>query len=123
MTSYTFIIHGNQENDQGNPIPYLRMTQGSKWSKQAKRYLSWKEYVRKTFQKVHNISFIDKPFNAPKARLTVHCSFRGENHADLDNIAKGLLDSLFIQDKHVDVTTTHSCGNAKGSCVVTVDIY
>jgi hypothetical protein len=41
-----FTIHGNQEDQLGNPIPKLKMTAGQHWMPQVKRYVAWKDYVR-----------------------------------------------------------------------------
>jgi hypothetical protein len=41
-----FTIFGNQENSEGNPIPYFRSTQNNQWNPEVKRYNAWKDYVR-----------------------------------------------------------------------------
>ena len=44
----TFIIYGNHEDPEGNPIPYVRSTQGALWRPNGKRYAAWKGYVQKS---------------------------------------------------------------------------
>ena len=45
MATIKFTIKGNQEKPDGNPIPYLRTTQGSQWTDKAIRYREWKSKV------------------------------------------------------------------------------
>jgi hypothetical protein len=121
----TFTILGNQEDKTGNPIPYHRQTQRSSFfNKSAKRYQAWKDHVRSEFwlQTAKKLK-ADKPYGKDvKGRLEAKISFRGENHADPDNIVKGILDALFENDKHIDVTTSHTCKNPQGSVTVTISI-
>ncbi|HZS09555.1 MAG TPA: hypothetical protein VFD58_32305 [Blastocatellia bacterium] len=120
-----FIITGNQENKTGNPIPYFRQTQqSSRFNPAARRYHDWKDFVRAQFwlQTAKKLR-TDKPYGkAAKGRLEVKIRFRGEAHADPDNIVKGLLDSLFENDKHIDVSTSHSCGNQAGSIEILITL-
>jgi hypothetical protein len=120
----SFIIAGNQEDKTGNPIPYHRTTQRSFWNQASKRYHAWKEFVRsqywlQTAKRLRN----DKPYyKEARGRLEVKIAFKGENHADPDNIAKGILDALFENDKHMDVSTSHTCKNPQGSVAVTITL-
>jgi Holliday junction resolvase RusA-like endonuclease len=119
---YTFVITGNQEDRAGNPIPYHRTTQGSFWNKTSKRYNAWKQFVCSEYwlQTVKKLSN-EKPYGKEvKGRIEVKISFRGENHADPDNIVKGILDALFENDKHIDVVTSHTCKNSHGSVEVSI---
>ena len=96
-----FLVPGNQENPEGNPIPYHRMTQRSKWTKAAQRYLAYKNYVVR-----HALEAglkIDKLTRNGCYQLDVICLFHSENHGDPENIRKGIQDALFqvAGDKHV----------------------
>jgi len=108
----TLIIKGNQENTAGNPIPYERMTQKNKWLPRNRRYFAWKRYVVGCW--------LERFKEAPKFkrdgyyRLNVACRFKGENHADPENIRKGIQDSLFTGDKHVWGTVTFMHGGIPG---------
>ena len=140
----SFTIHGNQTDPKkGNPIPYLRMTQGSKWSDPAVRYHGWCDYVRRLYKEasgyvapnersrytakeyremVHEFE-PKKPIpGSPKGRTTVTIYFGTENHADPDNVVKGINDALFENDKHIDVSTSHSCKNAEPRVEVTIEL-
>lgn len=110
----TFTIEGNQENKVGNPLPYLRRTQGSLWSKESKRYEAWIEFVRRqcyfqtTLEERWNTRGrtmrYEHPFTTSRneyARMDVMMWFADETHADPDNIFKGLADALFKNDKHL----------------------
>lgn len=111
MTKYNFTIYGNQEDINGNPIPYLRRTQGSLWSKGSKRYNAWKSYVCNALLDqypvgVHKnrIAFKKKPLvlgDKQKAEISLWVYFKDNHRADLDNILKGVNDALFDNDKNI----------------------
>lgn len=122
----TFTIDGNQENLKGNPIPYLRMTQGGlrllkipehkirsgsalARARGIKRYLRWKHYVtacllaygmvdgrRATGDEIGRITD-----GKGKVQLVCTIYFADKRHGDADNIFKGISDSLFANDKYV----------------------
>jgi crossover junction endodeoxyribonuclease RusA len=86
---------------EGRPVPAVRMTQRSKWANpQAQRYLAWKQKV----------GWTAKEWGAEPAegrlqvRLWFYLSKRGR--ADIDNLAKGIMDGLngicFHDDTQVD---------------------
>jgi len=113
--SWGLVITGNQEDPCGNPIPYERMTQRNKWLPRNKRYFSWKRYIIE--------SWIEKYYRPPDFlagvayRLDVKCYFKGEAHADPENIRKGVQDALFSNDKHiwglVSFAHTENCPSVK----------
>lgn len=100
---YELQICGNHIDPKGNPVPYYRMTQSSKWADPAaKRYLSWKRYVQQCWlEKFHR----PPCFTDDRHRLDVTCFFLGAKgnctHGDPENVRKGIQDSLFAQDKHI----------------------
>jgi ribosomal protein S9 len=123
MTQFKFIIKGNQEKPDGNPIPYHRATQGSFWNPANRRYHAWKDYVRREFGsqvfgnksvKVtsHNADDVfrmtgrimknESPIVIPKgseARMDIWIWWANGAHADADNVFKGIADALFENDK------------------------
>lgn len=126
MKKIAFTIFGNQEDPRGNPIPYKRMTQKSLWTPQAQRYQNWKSFVVAKYldtidhwgnQEISVADFGDlhdvlmrKPIKKHimgKIELMIYPA--DEHHADPDNIVKGILDALFQNDKHVDVSTNLMC--------------
>lgn len=118
MNQFAFTIYGNQENKAGNPVPYVRSTQGSKWNPRYQRYCSWKDYVVKAYLLVApfkgeaNRRMIQggKPIGkGVSGRVMVNIFFADETHCDPDNVVKGILDTLFQDDKHIDVETYHHC--------------
>lgn len=111
---HTFTIYGSQESLDANPIPYHRTTQGSFWNKGSKRYAAWKQYVRLAAGKCFE--------GTPRGEVRTEIYFGKENHADSDNIIKGILDALFENDKEMDVFTIHTCCNKEPKVVVTIDI-
>jgi len=97
--SWSLTIQGNQEDSNGNPIPYERMTQRSKFLPRNKRYSSWKRYIIGSWmEKFHRAPDFDP---GETYRLDVICYFKGENHGDPENIRKGVQDALFSNDKHI----------------------
>ncbi len=126
-----FSVLGNQENPKGNPVPYHRATQGSKWNPAHKRYLAWKDYVRAEYRKAsrglpfsyHTEDVGMHPIlGEVHGRVSIFTRFGPETHADPDNIVKGILDALFNNDKHIDVTTSHTCGNPQPKVEVSIEI-
>lgn len=131
-----FVIEGNQENPTGNPIPYHRATQGSYWNAGNRRYHAWKDYVVQCFEKATGGSIntlgrptdreaIDelirtgrppKPINLEKkcARMDIRIEWANGAHADGDNIFKGILDALFVNDKGVTAGSFESKKSADG---------
>jgi len=91
-------------NIPGRPIPAVRMTQKSKWSKHAKRYLAYKEQIG-------YIALIQchAPLeNEIEVRVRVYLSGKKTprgNDGDVDNYLKSALDGLnkiaWIDDKQV----------------------
>lgn len=117
MKTITFTIHGNQENRDGNPIPYFRTTQAGKWGKGAVRYREWKSYVVASYldameaiPKIERADYGDmhdllerKPIKASEKKqwMTLKIVFADKSHADCDNIFKGIADALFMNDKYL----------------------
>lgn len=124
-----FVILGNQENPEGNPIPYHRTTQGSYWNKGSRRYNAWKQFVVAQFLKQNpensgmgrygamylkfgkplKLSGDSKAEEFKKtryiAKVYLDIKWANGNHADGDNIFKGIADALFYNDK--DITLGH----------------
>ena len=102
----TFIIRGNQEDPEGNPIGYHRTTQGSYWNEGSRRYYAWKEYVVAAFERgTRRTPKEGKPLalkKGEKAQVAIKVYWKNGAHADLENIVKGVLDSLFENDKCVN---------------------
>lgn len=113
----SFIVKGNQEKPDGNPIPYQRTTQASQWTDKARRYQEWKSYVVASYldaleiiPKIDRADFGDahdliqkKPIKKTnkKIRVDIICYFADNSHADCDNIFKGIADALFMNDKYI----------------------
>lgn len=97
----SFVIRGNHIDPRGNAIPYERMTQRSKnLDPRALRYKEWKAFGVHCFQEQARQGFPCEP--DAYYRLDVKAFVIGENHADAENIRKGIQDALFAYgDKHV----------------------
>lgn len=125
---YTFTINGNQENIFDNPIPYHRTTQGSKFSKGAIRYATWKQYVQKCFEQQNNLkATVGKPITLLKgqtAEMHILITWSNQKHGDCDNVYKGIADALFVNDKELTKGSFDSTFNKKqGKVVVTITIH
>ena len=117
MKNIKFTIKGNQEDKDGNPIPYHRVTRNTLWTARAVRYSEWKSYVAKqlhdhyktlpkTRQAVLKELFDfskDKPINKTNRKIAVMIKivYKSKTHGDSDNIFKGIADSIFQDDKYV----------------------
>ena len=120
----TFSIRGNHENQAGNPIPYTR-TLSHSWTKSAARYKDWMEYVRieflRSFQSARRGSVpvtLDGHLELARgqtAEISLHVTWANGAHGDLDNVLKGVLDSLFVQDKEIVKLTATSEKGKRGS--------
>ena len=131
MTTITFTIHGNQEHPNGNPIPYFRTTQAGQWTKGAKRYHAWKDYVKKAWSKAgvpkeYNDELAKKPIPATKEkiRMTIKIYWMNRAHADCDNVFKGIADALFMNDKYLvsDGFDYEYCPEKRGRVEVTITL-
>lgn len=128
-----FTIEGNQDDKvKGNPIPYTRTTQKSKWSDKYQRYQEWKGYVVKALlqsrppfmgEMTRRIALKGKPLGKQfRGKIETTIFFGNETHCDPDNVVKGIADALFENDKHVDVATSHSCGASEPKVMVTLTL-
>ncbi len=105
---FYFEIKGNQEKKDGNPIGYKRANRGSSWTPEIKRYHAWCNYVRKCFSNIEGLpkefkNTLKNPIDISKsyASLDLEIDFASEVRGDVDNILKGIADSLFINDKNM----------------------
>lgn len=105
---YSCRVYGNQEDPNGNPIPYFRQTQGSRFSKGAKRYQAWCRFLQGEFYVANRDKLKDftgiKPLRlepGQTAKVIVEVEWANEQHGDLDNIVKGVNDAIFEDDKQV----------------------
>lgn len=110
-----FTITGNPFDPKGNPIPYTRTTQGTKHTPRYQRYVQWVSYVQNQFcnnnpdatgmgKYTLNLFRHKKPILlAPSiiARVDLKISWANKKGGDGDNVLKGILDALFVQDKWV----------------------
>jgi hypothetical protein len=134
LEAIKFEIRGNQENDEGNPIPYVRSTQRGQFKPNVRRYSMWKQYVIKSFyDKYPNYSptvngapiFSGKIFATSKSnpmRMKLFIHFASDAHADPDNIFKGIADALFSNDKYLAVQADFTESKEKiGKVIVEIE--
>jgi len=113
VTMHThFGFAGNGQDPKGNAIPYYRITQRSKFKDPgAKRYAAWKEFVGWVAIETKAMPIIRKiekaveeaPEFERKIKVDVDIIFSKDNHnhADPDNVKKGIHDALFVDDKYI----------------------
>ena len=85
------------------PIPYARMTRFSKWNKQSKKYTQYKQYIqlmvkKEKFELSNRLSinfYIPMAKSWTKKKRFQMAYEPHQQKPDLDNLVKGLLDSLF----------------------------
>lgn len=109
-----FTIKGNQDDYEGNPLPYLRVVGRALWLPAAKKYHAWKGYIRKSFFAGYpefvmcdgkRLLIDDQPLStkaSEKARMDIKIFWKNGAHADPDNVFKGIADALFKNDKFLD---------------------
>lgn len=105
---YEFEITGLEYN----PVPYKRTTQRAKFvSKDYKKYLEWKTLLGDTFcasnpkapkriirrgEEWHAVPGLSGAYFVETVAI-----YKDKAHGDTDNVAKGVLDALFKNDKYV----------------------
>jgi hypothetical protein len=114
---YAFIIKGNHQKKDGNPLPKLKMTGKQTWTEKAQNYALWKEHVVAMFldglkgnqhaQRLAsmNIAQTGKPIvlkEGEMAKMKLLIVWNRENHGDPENIFGSIADALFHNDKHLD---------------------
>lgn len=97
IEQFAFTIYGNQANPKGNPIPYHRATQKSFWNKGSKRYAAWKIYVRASAGMVAPRTIPEECYISTSMSIL----WANNAHGDADNVFKGIMDSIFENDKEV----------------------
>jgi hypothetical protein len=124
-----FDISGiDEEFRDKNPVPYTRTTQKAKWTEPARRYRRWADALRDCFahqvgthatQVVGDLGellaksvFTDSRtppitlFKEEKrnilCRVETQIVWANEAHGDADNVHKGVVDALFVNDKFVN---------------------
>lgn len=140
MKTVSFTIAGGPAGLQENPIPYTRTTQRAKFSPRYLRYQEWKTFVvakyldvtfpktqikREDFGEMHDL-LEKKPIKkGVRARVMLNIHFAHSTngkctHADPDNVGKGIIDALFMDDQHVDIDTHHDCKKQRPSVEVQI---
>ena len=138
MPKFSFTIHGNHKSNTGNPVPYTRVTQGTKFTDKAMSYASWKEHVKGSFlaycvdQKYLN----HKDFKAllyalpdmkpivkskKKCHMSIMITFVDDTHGDSDNVFKGIADALFQNDKYLSGSFDYQYGE-KGKVDIVIEM-
>lgn len=108
MKQYRFTIEGNQLDPAGNAIPKLRMTQHSKWSASARRYLDFKTYVQLAYWlATTGKPRWGKPFNAEPAFMELDIVWKDRTHGDGEGVFGTIADSLWENDKYLDGSFRH----------------
>ena len=89
----------------------VRMTQRSKWcNPRARAYLAYQKRVRL----LANVAGVpDEIQEDERAALEVVVYWKRKARADLDNCCKGILDSLWTQDRRVNLFTATAVEHAK----------
>ncbi len=84
----------------GRAIPAVRMTQRSKYTRQAKRYLAYKNQIAWTARS----NYSNKPVSSDIG-INLNIYLKGGNQGDIDNYFKSVSDSLnkivYIDDRQV----------------------
>lgn len=110
-----FTIRGNQEDPEGNPIGFKRVLKGS-WNAAATRYMEWQQYVRSELLRKfeYQVNAKDEDLTLEnvghpivlkkdqKVQVEIKVFWKNHAHSDLDNVLKGILDSIFKDDKGVN---------------------
>lgn len=119
MIEFKFSIHGNHENEKGNPLPKHRKTFRQQWTPEARRYHEYLDYVRALFLDAlskggrlkgrakfdaQHLTFVGrKPLDTGKrkCRMEIFITWGSNAHGDPENIFGAIADAIFEQDKYL----------------------
>lgn len=142
----SFTVYGNHKDKNGNPLPCPRLTHQGRFSKKAVEYNLWRDHVRTAFfdaieylqqdiprLKIMKDIFLRLSLNEPPiseyktAHIKLNISFVNKKsgkypHPDPDNVLKGVLDALFVNDNRVSFEVYFTEYNARGSIAVKMEI-
>jgi Holliday junction resolvase RusA-like endonuclease len=104
------------------PIPAPRLTQGSLWTKKAKRYAKWKDDIRKL-----GLTIPASPFTVRFGMPVPACGKDrlGKPHEqvpDIDNLLKALLDAGLKDDSHVHDVRAIKFWSEEGVILITKEV-
>lgn len=99
-----------------NPVPYKRTTQKMKFSEEYLRYAQWKTLLMTEFRKQNGVI----PALRGGYYVEVVATYKDKTHGDTDNVAKGVNDALFANDKYVSGSYDFKYGKSGG---IRVKIY
>lgn len=106
----------------GRPVPAVRMTQRSKYTKQAQRYLKYKNHVGWVARSHMQGSPTDK---AVGVNLSLYLS--GGNQGDIDNYFKAITDSInkivYKDDRQIRIMKAKKVECQKADERVEVEVY
>ena len=94
-----------------NPVPYKRTTQKMKFTKDYKKYLEWKTLLADW----HAVPELCGAYFVETIAI-----YKDKTHGDTDNVAKGVLDALFKNDKYVSGSYSYEYADKGG---IKVKIY
>jgi len=112
--SVAFTLAGNEDDQDGNPRPKLKMTGRQHWTPKAKQYVAWKGYVVNEFLRqvpedhremyLRNYAEKGKPIIVPKglkAFMALNIEWKNNHHADPENVFGSIADALFVDDNNL----------------------
>lgn len=129
MQTLTFTILGNQLGPKKNPVPYTRVVGTALWTKPARKYNAWKEFVVGKFLVAYpnyarTLLQHGKPIPPAHAkRMDLKIYYGSKTHADNDNIFKGIADALFANDKDLDGSFVGSYDTGQPRVEVSIELH
>ena len=135
-----FLIEGTPFDPKGNPIPYTRVTQRTANARNPRwvRYAKWQGWVQSAFLKQNpdntglgHYSLMAFRHGRPvllsedlTARVDIKIQWKDKKgmRADGDNVLKGILDALIVNDKFVSKASFDTAVSADGKGMVEIEI-
>lgn len=111
-----FTIVGGGYDPMANPMPKVKYTKRQQWLERVQNYVMWKEHVVECclneleenhpdlFDEAEQlVAAGDKPLTTDKQpmRMDIHIYWRGQAHADPENVFGSIADAIFKQDKYL----------------------
>lgn len=139
MITFSFTIHGNETDPNGNARPKLKKTGKQFWTPEAQRYEKWKQHVKAHFLKplidagkisskeFKAILYVlrDKPLDLAnrRARMDIKIYWADNAHGDPENIFGSIADALFKNDKNLAGSFDYELDRGKGRVEAIITIH
>lgn len=136
---YQFVIQGNPDDPNGNPMPKLKLTKGQHWHPRVKKYVAWRGHVQESFLRELSLSgdilyhevckaiaMNLRPLQTSKQNkmtMDIVIHWKNDAHGDPENVFGSIADALFDQDKFLYGSFAEGDSRGEGKVEVVIKPY